>query len=111
MDLKTLIDAEMAEYSDGAYADHGSARDCLESFAARVATEEREACAKAVEAEMLVEPTDSDGDIGYDTAIVHAAIAIRRRSNVELTGSRAASSPVSPESEANEVERRVVRRG
>jgi hypothetical protein len=36
MDLKTLIDAEMSEYSDGAYADHGSARDSMERLAARV---------------------------------------------------------------------------
>ena len=35
MDFKTLIDAEMAEYSDDAYADHGSARDSMERFAAR----------------------------------------------------------------------------
>lgn len=35
MDLKTLIDAEMTEYSDGAYADHGSARDSMERLAAR----------------------------------------------------------------------------
>lgn len=31
-----LVDAEMAAYSDGAYADHGSARDQLERFAAAV---------------------------------------------------------------------------
>ena len=31
-----LISAEMAQYSDGAYADHGSARDQLERFAAEV---------------------------------------------------------------------------
>ena len=32
MTLMELIDAEMAEYSNGAYADHGSARDQLERF-------------------------------------------------------------------------------
>ena len=34
--LTARIDAEMAEYSDAAYADHGSARDQLERFAAEV---------------------------------------------------------------------------
>lgn len=35
-DLKALIDKEMGEYSDGAYADHGSARSQLEHFARAV---------------------------------------------------------------------------
>lgn len=34
--VPSLIAAEMAQYSDGAYADHGSARDQLERFAAEV---------------------------------------------------------------------------
>ena len=34
--LSELIAAEMAQYSDGAYADHGGARDQLERFAAEV---------------------------------------------------------------------------
>lgn len=40
---------------------------------------EREACAVAVEAEHLECPSDSDGDQAYDTAIDHAAAAIRMR--------------------------------
>lgn len=34
--VPSLIAAEMAQYSDGAYADHGSARDQLERFATEV---------------------------------------------------------------------------
>jgi len=34
--VRGLISAEMSQYSDGAYADHGSARDQLERFAAEV---------------------------------------------------------------------------
>lgn len=48
--MKDLIDAEMAEYSDGAYADHGSARDSLERFASRVKADALEAQAKEIEA-------------------------------------------------------------
>lgn len=40
--MKDLIDAEMADYSDGAYADHGSARDQLTRFAEAVIKRERE---------------------------------------------------------------------
>ena len=47
--LGRLVDAEMAAYSDAAYADHGSARDQLERFAAdvraAVQAAERERCA------------------------------------------------------------------
>lgn len=46
MDLKARIDAEMAEYSDGAYADHGSARDQLERFAADVIAMANAQCAE-----------------------------------------------------------------
>ena len=35
--IKALIDAEMAEYRDGAYSDHSSARDQLERFAYAIA--------------------------------------------------------------------------
>ncbi len=48
--MKDLIGAEMAEYSDGAYADHGSARDSLERFASRVKADALEAQAKEIEA-------------------------------------------------------------
>jgi hypothetical protein len=36
MYIEALINDEMSEYSDGAYADHGSARDSMERFAASV---------------------------------------------------------------------------
>jgi len=35
-DIERLVDAEMSEYSNAAYADHGSARDQLQRFAALV---------------------------------------------------------------------------
>ena len=35
-ELAALIDKEMREYSDGAYADHGSAKNQLEHFAREV---------------------------------------------------------------------------
>ena len=71
--MKDLIDAEMAEYSDGAYADHGSARDSLERFASRVKADALEAQAKEIEAlrvsnEKLIEDRarfpDKPDDIG-----------------------------------------------
>ena len=40
--LGRLVDAEMAAYSDAAYAEHGSARDQLERFAADVQAAERQ---------------------------------------------------------------------
>ena len=52
-DVIKLIDAEMKEYSDGAYADHGSARDQLERFAELVAAQEREACAMFCESNVV----------------------------------------------------------
>ena len=68
--FKDLIDAEMAEYSDAAYADHGGARDQLERFAEAIARREREACAKACE------------EIGKDIVCPEeCAEAIRMRSN------------------------------
>lgn len=48
-----LIDAEMAEYLDAAYADYHGARDQLERFAAlieqAVRQDEREQCAKVAD--------------------------------------------------------------
>lgn len=46
--LGPLVDAEMAEYSDGAYADHGSSRDQLQRFAAAVQAAERRRCASVL---------------------------------------------------------------
>ena len=43
---KEIIEQELKEYLDGAYADYGSAKDQLEAFVALVAAAEREACAK-----------------------------------------------------------------
>lgn len=66
--MKTIIEAEMREYLDGAYADSGTARNQLERFAELVRAAEREACAKLVE--------------GYDDhtwGMLHDAI--RARSN------------------------------
>jgi hypothetical protein len=47
--------------------------------AAAMVAAEREACARAVEAEALEAPSDSDGDQAYDAAIRHAVAAIRKR--------------------------------
>ena len=46
---KEIIEQELKEYLDGAYADYGSAKDQLERFAKLVAAAEREACAKLVD--------------------------------------------------------------
>ena len=54
--IKALIDSEMAEYHDGAYADHGSARDQLERFARAIesaATAPLLAQIAALEAQLL----------------------------------------------------------
>lgn len=53
--------------------------------------EEREACAKVVEAEHVGENVDdectySKSDGGYNMALRHAAASIRGRSNVDVTG-------------------------
>ena len=39
---KEIIEQELKEYLDGAYADYGSAKDQLEAFAALVRADERE---------------------------------------------------------------------
>ena len=48
---KEIIEQELKEYLDGAYADYGSAKDQLERFAKVVAAAEREACAVLCDAE------------------------------------------------------------
>jgi hypothetical protein len=47
--IERLVDAEMSEYSNAAYADHGSARDQLQRFAALVRNEVLEEAAKEAE--------------------------------------------------------------
>jgi hypothetical protein len=51
--IRKLIDVEMAEYSEGAYADHGSARDQLELFARLITASEREACAQLADEQLM----------------------------------------------------------
>lgn len=46
-----LVKAEMIQYYDGAYADSGTARNQLHSFADLIRADEREACAKVCETE------------------------------------------------------------
>ncbi len=77
MSFKDLIDAEMAEYSDAAYADHGGARDQLERFAEAIAKLEREACAR------LCEETANTHGWNYDSPSIGSEMAhkIRTRSN------------------------------
>ena len=70
--MKTIIEAEMREYLDGAYADSGTARNQLERFAELVRADEREACAK------LCEPQEQHGD---PLTAWQIAAAIRARSN------------------------------
>lgn len=50
-------------------------------YAEQRVREEREACARACEAEMLTESQKTEGDIAYDMAVAHCAAAIRQRSN------------------------------
>jgi hypothetical protein len=42
--ITKLVDAQMKDYFDGAYIDHGDARDQLMQFAAQVAAAQRDAC-------------------------------------------------------------------
>lgn len=57
--------------------------DQLAAFAALVAEAEREACAKACEDE-AVDASVSPEDAAYNTALEHAADAIRMRSNDQV---------------------------
>jgi hypothetical protein len=52
MNVNSLVEAEMVEYSEGAYADHGSARDQLKRFAAIVKSETLYEAVKIAEEEL-----------------------------------------------------------
>lgn len=54
--ISEIIEAEMQEYSDGAYADHGGARDQLQRFAAAIIAATKEEDAK------ICEQSDTDGE-------------------------------------------------
>ena len=80
-----MTDAEIKHvYDEAIQGRFGTVFGGLKAVAFAAAREEREACAIAVEAEALETPTDSEGDRSYDTAISHAAKAIRMRSNDEV---------------------------
>lgn len=70
--MKTIIEAEMREYLDGAYADSGTARNQLERFAELVRAAEREACALVC---------DEQADSTYWEGAYACARLIRARSN------------------------------
>ena len=44
--MNEIIDQELKDYLDAAYADYGSAKDQIERLVKRVAAKEREACAQ-----------------------------------------------------------------
>ena len=81
--IRKAVEAEMLEYSDGAYADHGCAKDQLEHFAAFVAATEREACARVCDEEAKRAYKNDGLDDGYEAgksiAAKNCAAAIRAR--------------------------------
>ncbi len=60
--MQDLIDAEMKEYYEGAYADHGCAKDQLTRFAQEVAEMKREEMKGKIVARLLAIGALEDGD-------------------------------------------------
>ena len=72
MNIEQLIEAEMAEYSDAAYADHGSARHQLRRFADLVRNAVLEEAAKA--ADEKFDPEWPGDDLSVQAESIASAI-------------------------------------
>lgn len=100
MNINEMVAAEMEAYSEGAYADHGSARDSMTRFAETV----RDECARHLEltrSDVLLMAGEMSAQELRSVMAVLSCIWKRMRPNVEFSGTPAALSPEAP------LERRV----
>ncbi len=75
--IKSRIDSEMVDYWDGAYADHGSARDMLERFSSDIAALVRAHALEEAAAVCEQEPERQNGDMQWVCDASSCAKAIR----------------------------------
>lgn len=61
-----LVNAEMSEYSEGAYADHGSARDQLTRFAALVRAQTLEEAVTIIEEHRIPVGNSAAGEMACE---------------------------------------------